>query len=98
MGDADAEKRLRLKRGLQIAAACIVVFIGAFAVGSAVAGPFFWYPCSLNGLDAHGPSQASVLLSRDGTRLGMLGATGNRQPISLRRVRPRRGEAVSAHA
>lgn len=94
MGDADAGKRLRLKRGLQIAAAGIVVFIGAFAVGSAVAGPFFWYPCSLNGLEPHGPSQASVLLSRDGTRLGMLGATGNRQPISLQRVSPAMRKAI----
>ena len=75
-------------RGLKIAAACVVVFIGAFAIGSAVAGPFFWYPCSLNGLEAHGPSQASVLLASDGTRLGLLGATGNRHPVSLQGVSP----------
>ena len=62
-----------MKRGLQIAAACIVVLIGAFAVGSAVAGPVFWYSCSLNGLEAHGPSQASIILASDGTHLGLLG-------------------------
>jgi penicillin-binding protein 1A len=83
-----------LKLGLQIAAACIVVFIGAFAVGSAVAGPLFWYSCSLDGLEAHGPSQASVLLSHDGTRLGLLGATGNRRPISLQRVSPAMRKAI----
>ena len=75
-----------MKRGLQIAAACAVVLVGAYAVGTAVAGPFFWYSCSLNGLEAHGPSQASVLLARDGTRLGLLGATGNRRPVSFRQI------------
>jgi penicillin-binding protein 1A len=88
MADDDARKRLRWKRGLQIAAACIVVLIGAFAVGSAVAGPFFWYPCSLDGLEAHGPAHASVLLASDGTRLGMLGASGDRLPVLLQRVSP----------
>jgi penicillin-binding protein 1A len=75
-------------RGLQIAAACVVVLIGAFAVGAAVAGPFFWYPCSLDGLEAHGPSQASVLLARDGSRIGMLGASGARLPVSFPKVSP----------
>jgi penicillin-binding protein 1A len=77
-----------LKLGLQIAAACVVVFVGAYAVGTAVAGPFFWDSCSLNGLEVHGPAQASVLLSRDGTRLGMLGASGARLPVSLRKIDP----------
>ncbi|MGH3053557.1 MAG: transglycosylase domain-containing protein, partial [Gaiellaceae bacterium] len=94
MGDGNAGKGLRLKRGLQIAAACIVVLIGALAVGSAVAGPFFWYPCSLNGLEAHGPAHASVLLSRDGTRLGMLGASGDRLPVSLQAVSPVMRKAI----
>jgi penicillin-binding protein 1A len=89
MGDGNARTGgLNWKRGLQVAAACVIVFVGAYAVGSAVAGPFFWYPCSLNGLDAHGPSQASVLLASDGTRLGLLGATGNRHPVSLQGVSP----------
>ncbi|HEU5477367.1 MAG TPA: transglycosylase domain-containing protein [Gaiellaceae bacterium] len=89
MVDGNARKRgSRWKRGLQIAAACVVVLIGAFAVGSAVAGPFFWYPCSLDGLEVHGPAHASVLLSRDGKRLGMLGASGSRIPVSLPKVSP----------
>jgi penicillin-binding protein 1A len=77
-----------VKRGLQIAAACIVVLVGAFAVGSAVAGPFFWYSCSLNGLEEHGPTQASVLLARDGSRLGLLGANGARFPVTFQRISP----------
>jgi penicillin-binding protein 1A len=85
-----------LKRGLQILAACIVVFVGAFAVGAAVAGPFFWYPCSLNGLEAHGPSQASIIVSSDGTRLGLLGASGLRQPVALHRISPVMRKAIIA--
>jgi penicillin-binding protein 1A len=89
MGDANGSNEApRWKRGLQIAAACAVVLVGAFAVGSAVAGPFFWYPCSLNGLEAHGPAHASVLLARDGTRLGILGASGDRMPVAFRRISP----------
>ena len=89
MGDgARRTGRSRWKRGLQIAAACVVVLVGAFAVGSAVAGPFFWYSCSLNGLDEHGPAQASVLLARDGSRLGLLGASGARFPVSFQRISP----------
>ena len=77
MGDGNARTG-RLKLGLQIAAACVVVLIGGFAVGAAVAGPFFWYSCSLDGLEAHGAARASILVSRDGTRLGLLGASGER--------------------
>ena len=93
MGDGNAGTG-RLKLGLQIAAACVVVLIGAFAVGAAVAGPFFWYSCSLDGLEAHGPSQASILVSRDGTRLGLLGASGARQPVALRRISPVMRKAI----
>src|SRR3954454_10149834 len=89
MGDGNARSRAwHWMRGLQIAAACVVVLIGAFAVGTAVAGPFFWYSCSLDGLDVHGPARASVLLARDGTRLGMLGASGARVPVSLPKIDP----------
>jgi len=84
------------KRGLQIAAACVVVVVGAFAVGSAVAGPFFWYSCSLDGLDAHGPTQASVLLARDGTRLGLLGRAGARFPVPLEKINPTLRKAIVA--
>jgi penicillin-binding protein 1A len=70
--------------------------VGAFAVGAAVAGPFFWYPCSLNGLEAHGPSQASIIVSSDGTRLGLLGASGLRQPVALHRISPVMRKAIIA--
>jgi penicillin-binding protein 1A len=82
------------KRWLQIAAAGIVVLAGAIAVGSAVAGPFFWYPCSLDGLESHGPAHASVLLARDGSRIGMLGASGSRLPVSLPKVSPAMRQAI----
>src|SRR5205807_4335765 len=94
MGDADARTGGRWKLGLQIAAASVVVLVGALAVGAAVAGPFFWYPCSLDGLEAHGPAHASVLLDRDGTRLGMLGASGARLPVSLRKISPVMRKAI----
>jgi len=95
MGDESGRKDgPRWQRWLQIAAACVVVLVGAFAVGAAVAGPFFWYPCSLNGLEAHGPAHASVLLARDGTRLGMLGASGNRVPVSFPRISPIMRQAI----
>jgi penicillin-binding protein 1A len=95
MGDGNARKSgSRWKRGLQIAAACGVVLVGAFAVGAAVAGPFFWYPCSLNSLEAQGPAHASVLLSRDGTRLGMLGASGERLPVSFPQISPVMRQAI----
>jgi penicillin-binding protein 1A len=95
MGDANAGNQgWRWERGLQIAAACVVVLIGAFAVGSAVAGPFFWYSCSLDGLEVHGPAHASVLFSRDGKRLGLLGASGARVPVALPKVSPLMRKAI----
>ena len=95
MGDgARANEGIRWMQGLQIAAACIVVLIGAYAVGTAVAGPFFWYSCSLDGLEAHGAARASIIVSSDGTRLGLLGASGVRQPVSLRRVSPVMRKAI----
>ena len=85
-----------MKRGLQIAAACIVVLVGAFAIGTAVAGPFFWYSCSLDGLEAHGPAHASVLLANDGSRLGLLGASGDRVPVTLDQISPVMRKAIVA--
>jgi penicillin-binding protein 1A len=78
----------RWRHVLQIAAAVVIVFVGAYAVGTAVAGPFFWYPCSLNGLEPHGPARASVLFYSDGSRLGTLGASTNRLPVSLPQISP----------
>ena len=80
--------RSRWLRGAQYAAAAVIVFVGAYAIGSAVAGPLFWYPCSLNGLAAHGPAQASVLYYSNGTQLGTLGATNNRIPVGFNKISP----------
>jgi penicillin-binding protein 1A len=97
VGDGNARKKgRRWRRGLQFAAACVVVLIGAFAVGTAVAGPFFWYSCSLDGLEAHGPSQASIIVASDGTRIGLLGAVGLRQPVALHRISPVMRKAIVA--
>lgn len=80
--------RSHWKRILQVAAALVVIAIGSYAIGAAVAGPFFWYSCSLNGLEAHGQTQASVLFYSDGSRLGSLGASSNRLPVSFRKISP----------
>jgi len=84
------------KRRLRIAAAVVIVFVCAYVVGTAVAGPFFWYPCSLNGLEAHGAAHASVLYARDGTRLGELGASRDRIPVSYGRISPEMRKAIVA--
>src|SRR3954468_19717649 len=84
----------RWRRGAQYAAAAVIVFLGAYAIGSAVAGPLFWYPCSLDGLAAHGPAQASVLYYSNGTQLGTLGATSNRMPVALQHISPVMQKAI----
>src|SRR3954451_12864267 len=86
--------RSRLLRGAQIAAAVVIVGIGAYAVGTAVAGPLFFYPCSLDGLAAHGPAQASILYYANGGELGTLGATSNRLPVGLNRISPLMRKAI----
>ncbi len=80
--------KARWKRALQYAAAAVIIFVGAYAIGSAVAGPLFWYPCSLDGLAAHGPAQASILYYSNGTQLGTLGATSSRMPVSFNKISP----------
>ncbi|HUZ16349.1 MAG TPA: transglycosylase domain-containing protein [Gaiellaceae bacterium] len=80
--------RSRWLRGAQYAAAAVIIFVGTYAIGSAVAGPLFWYPCSLDGLAAHGLAQASVLYYSDGTQLGTLGATSSRVPVSFNQISP----------
>lgn len=97
MGEGSARNGGRpWQRWVRIAAACIVVLVGAFAVGSAVAGPFFWYSCSLDGLEAHGPARSSVLLASDGSRLGLLGASGDRVPVTLEQISPVMRKAIVA--
>ena len=73
-----------------------MVVASILAATVAAKGPFFWYSCSLDGLEAHGPSQASILLSSDGAHLGLLGASGNRQPVSLERISPVMRKAIVA--
>jgi penicillin-binding protein 1A len=86
--------RSRWRRGAQYTAAAVIIFLGAYAIGDAVAGPVFFYPCSLNGLEAHGAAQASVLYYANGTELGTLGATSNRLPVGLNRISPLMRKAI----
>ena len=88
--------RSRWRRYAQYTAAALIVFIGAYAIGAAVAGPLFWYSCSLKGLDVHGPAQASVLYYRDGTELGTLGAMSSRTPVTRRHISPVMQQAMMA--
>jgi len=82
-------------RLLQIAAAVVIVGVGAYAVGTAVAGPFFWYPCpSLNGLEEHGAGRASVVFFSDGSKLGSLGAKSDRLPVALAQIDPTMRRAI----
>jgi penicillin-binding protein 1A len=84
----------RWLRFAQYTAAAVIVFMGAYAVGAAVAGPLFFYPCSLDGLDAHGPSQSSILYYSNGTQLGTLGATSSRMPVGFNHISPAMRKAI----
>src|ERR1700758_2427486 len=84
----------RWRRWAQYTAAAVIIFIGAYAIGTAVAGPLFFYSCSLDGLDAHGPAQASILYFENGTQLGTLGATSSRMPVSLHKISPVMRQAI----
>src|SRR5437868_5977322 len=86
--------RSRWRRVAQYTAAVVIVIVGAYAIGSAVAGPLFFYPCSLDGLDAHGVARASVLYYSNGTQLGTLGATSNRMPVGLNKISPMMQKAI----
>ena len=94
MGEGNARTG-RLKLGLQIAAACVVVLIGAFAVGSAVAGPFFWYSCSLDGLEAHG--RVSGEHPRVQRRHATRAARRERGPPARRAAADQPGDAEGDH-
>ncbi|MDX6480129.1 MAG: penicillin-binding protein [Gaiellaceae bacterium] len=86
--------RIDWQRAGRYTAAAVIVLIGLYAVGATVAGPLFWYPCSLDGLSAHGPAQASVLYYSNGTQLGTLGATSNRLPVPLTKISPLMQKAI----
>jgi penicillin-binding protein 1A len=86
--------RSRWRRGAQYTAAAVIIFLGAYAIGSAVAGPLFFYSCSLNGLDAHGPSQGSILYYANGAKLGTLGAASSRMPVGFSRISPVMRKAI----
>lgn len=55
----------------------------ALAATVSAEGPFFWYPCSLNGLEPHGQGQVSYLYGADGSRIGVLPASQQRIPVQL---------------
>jgi len=84
----------RWRRVAQYTVAAVVVFLGAYAIGAAVAGPLFFYPCSLDGLETHGVARASVLYYSNGTQLGTLGASSNRMPVGLSKISPMMRKAI----
>jgi penicillin-binding protein 1A len=84
------------RRRLAILAACVAVLVLAFVVGTATAGPFFWYPCSLGNTQANAQGQESVLLASDGTRIGALGASRTRIPVSFDQISPEMRKAMVA--
>ena len=86
----------RWKRRLKVAAALVVTVVMAYVVGTAIAGPFFWYPCSLNDLEARGEGHASILYASDGTRLGVLGASRDRIPVAFAQISPVMRQAIVA--
>ncbi|HZE06704.1 MAG TPA: transglycosylase domain-containing protein, partial [Solirubrobacteraceae bacterium] len=90
------QQRRRWRRRLAVSALVLLVLAGGAAAAVAIAGPFFWYPCSLDGLQAHGQGRASILYAADGSRLGVLGAGRDRLPVSYRQISPLMRAAIVA--
>ena len=84
------------KRRLSIAGAFVVLVVAGLAVTVAAAGPFFWYPCSLDNLEPRGQAAASYVYGADGTRIGTLGASLDRVPVSYTQISPTMRAAIVA--
>ncbi len=76
-------RRRRWRHRLAVALALLVLVASALAATVSAEGPFFWYPCSLNGLEPHGQGQVSYLYAADGTRIGLLPASRQRIPVGF---------------
>jgi penicillin-binding protein 1A len=84
------------RRRLAIAGAFVVVVASILAATVAAKGPFFWYSCSLDGLQPQGQSQVSYLFGADGTRIGVIPASRKRIPIGFRAISPEMRRAIVA--
>ena len=54
------------RRRVAIAAGFLVLVAGILAATVAAKGPFFWYSCSIDGLQPQGQSQVSYVFGADG--------------------------------
>jgi membrane peptidoglycan carboxypeptidase len=84
------------RRRLAIAAAFVVLVASIVAATVAARGPFFWYSCSLQGLQPQGGSQVSYLFASDGKRIGVIPASRKRIPVGLHGISPVMGKAIVA--
>jgi penicillin-binding protein 1A len=84
------------RRRLAIAAAFVVVVASILAATVAAKGPFFWYSCSLQGLQPQGQSQVSYLFGAGGERIGVIPASRKRIPVGPGGISPLMRKAIVA--
>jgi penicillin-binding protein 1A len=84
------------RKRLAIAAGFVVLVASIVAATVAAKGPFFWYSCSLDGLQPHGQSQVSYLFGADGTRIGVIPASRKRIPVGPDGINPVMRRAIVA--
>jgi penicillin-binding protein 1A len=84
------------RRRVAIAAGFVVLVASILAATVAAKGPFFWYSCSLNGLQPQGQSQVSYLFGSDGTRIGVIPASRKRIPVGFGGISPLMKKAIVA--
>src|SRR4051812_29136999 len=89
-------RRWTWKLRLAVAAAAALLVASCLAAVVSAAGPFFWYPCSLDNLQPRGQAAASYVYGADGPRIGTLGASLDRVPVSFAQISPKLRGAIVA--
>jgi penicillin-binding protein 1A len=84
------------RRRLAIAAAFVVVVASILAATVVAKGPFFWYSCSLHGLQPQGQSEVSYLFGAGGERIGVIPASRKRIPVGPGGISPLMRKAIIA--
>src|SRR3954471_13152362 len=90
------KRRWTWKRRLGVATAAALLVASCLAAVVTAAGPFFLYSCSLDNLEPHGQTSASFVYAADGTRIGTLGASLDRVPVSSSQISPQMRRAIVA--